>query len=320
MDFLEELEVMANAASLMVVSDTEDDATPRWQRLFGYSEHEAREKIAVFRADTNRQFIPDAHWDMVRAEKELEGYDREAYEYSSQLMKHQTKGCRKINRAESSSSYLVKLEGPLQTAQAVAHAANLTSEPRVVEGTDSDGTLNSFCEIDGTMKSQIEIYLYNKPDFRPTFIPYSRAAKKLSSISAHPTLSVDSTLPQNRLRVDEAPRPLQSEYPVWYFFYGTLADPEVLSRVLATSCEPVYRSAEVRGGRLDDWGAYKALVDDERGVVSGRAFCVKNEDQEDTLRVYETHNYEVVRCLIEMEGFAGMSVKGLTFRFVKEYV
>ncbi|KAH7152654.1 hypothetical protein EDB81DRAFT_757704 [Dactylonectria macrodidyma] len=158
MDFLEELEAMANAATLMVASNEHDTAS-RWHRLFGYFEHEARERMAAFRADTNRQFILDAHRDMICIEKEIEGYDREAYKYSAQLMKQQSQACRKMNQAESSSTYRLKLEGPLQTAQAVAHAANLMTEPRVVGGTDSDGTFSVFCEINGTIKSQIETYL-----------------------------------------------------------------------------------------------------------------------------------------------------------------
>jgi hypothetical protein len=40
-----------------------------------------------------------------------------------------------------------------------------------------------------------------------------------------------------------------------------------------------------------------------------------SEEHEDALRRYETCAYEVVRCLIEMDG---MRVKGCTFRFVGE--
>jgi hypothetical protein len=103
-----------------------------------------------------------------------------------------------------------------------------------------------------------------------------------------------------------------------YFFYGTLADSDVLSRHLGLSEEetPVLRSARVRGGRLECWAEkYKALVDAPSGdVVSGFAYEVTSKEQEDALRAYETDNYEVVRCHISVEG---RMVKGCTFRFVE---
>lgn len=101
-----------------------------------------------------------------------------------------------------------------------------------------------------------------------------------------------------------------------YFFYGTLADSDVLSRHLGLSEEetPVLRSAKVRGGRLECWaGKYKALFDAPSGeVVSGFAYEVTSEEREDALRAYETDNYEVVRCHISVDG---RMVKGCTFRF-----
>lgn len=43
--------------------------------------------------------------------------------------------------------------------------------------------------------------------------------------------------------------PAQHEYPVWYFFYGSLADHGILSRVLGVSGDcPVLKPASVAGG------------------------------------------------------------------------
>ena len=46
---------------------------------------------------------------------------------------------------------------------------------------------------------------------------------------------------------------------------------------------------------------------------SGSAYQVSSKEHEDALRIYETENYEVVRCMIAM---ADEVVHGLTFRFV----
>jgi hypothetical protein len=50
----------------------------------------------------------------------------------------------------------------------------------------------------------------------------------MSSSSMTPTLGINATLPQHRL----VSSPHQEQYPILYFFYGTLADPEQLCKVL----------------------------------------------------------------------------------------
>jgi hypothetical protein len=72
----------------------------------------------------------------------------------------------------------------------------------------------------------------------------------------------------------------------------------------------------VTRGRMETWGKgkYHALVDGpETSRIRGSVYQVMSEEHEDTLRKYETSVYEVVRCLIEMNG---MMVEGCTFRFV----
>ncbi|KAI8949820.1 hypothetical protein F4801DRAFT_551682 [Xylaria longipes] len=105
------------------------------------------------------------------------------------------------------------------------------------------------------------------------------AAKDLSTTSAYPTLGVDATMPQCRpsLADDTSPIPTQSQYPVWYFFYGTLANPVVLGRLLGV--EPLYKDASIQGGILKMWGGkYKALVDSPGGIVHGAAFLVQDQE------------------------------------------
>ena len=104
-----------------------------------------------------------------------------------------------------------------------------------------------FCKIDGKTKQSIKDWLsQQKSTFKPTFFRLSKAKKDLDSNSIYLTLGLDSTLPQHRSSselcyttalpqhrdsLNRTTYPvLQDNYPVWYFFYGTLADPAVLTR------------------------------------------------------------------------------------------
>lgn len=154
--------------------------------------------------------------------------------------------------------------------------------------------------------------------FKPTFVRVTKPAEKnLSSESRYPTLGVDTTLPQFRPDDNGPFLPVQDDFPAWYFFYGTLADTSVLTRHLSLTEEPQLYPATVTGGVLETWGGkYRALVDGpETARVQESAYHVMTKGHEDALRAYETDNYEVVRCSIEMEG---MVVQGCTFRFVGE--
>ncbi|KAJ3537320.1 hypothetical protein NM208_g6360 [Fusarium decemcellulare] len=329
MDLLDELEAMAQTVSLSTSNEIHDATVHTWQTLFGYSRSEAIERIKQYRQYRQRPHdvvISDSHWEMVRQQKESEGFDREAYEYSCGMANrresHEAKPTDRQLRKLQSSSFLVKLEGPLSSIAAVAEATNITrlSEQDIIEAIDTSGQPSFFCQINGINKLAIEEFLSNSATHsgvRPTFIRDSRAKKDLSVDSIYPTLGTDSTIPQYRLRSDtDIPRPAQNEYPVWCFFYGTLAESSVLSKLL--DIQPIYVNARIVGGVMKSWGKYNALIDDSdaANILHGKAFLVENKDQEDTLRVYETDAYEVVRCCIEME--AGESVNGLTFRFIED--
>jgi hypothetical protein len=87
-----------------------------------------------------------------------------------------------------------------------------------------------------------------------------------------------STAPPSSHLLDNAPSfvPAQVQYPVWYFFYGTLADVPKLSSLLSLpeGSTPVLHPATVAGGRMETWGAgkYNALVDGpEMSFVKGSA-------------------------------------------------
>ena len=312
----------------------------RWQTLFAYSYSEAVEQIKNQKGDYSRRRVSDDHWDLVRSEKEAQGFCRDAYEHwmkmggQSAYSRGETKHVDTPSSQTNSSSYLVLLEGILSSPKSIQDAANLPDPPHTVQAA-SETRDAVFCEIDGTIKQSIENWLSRqKPTFRPTFIRISKAKKDLDSNSIYPTLGLESTLPQHRCSSDPgfnatlAPSPvpsnrtrqrpiLQDEYPAWYFFYGTLADPVVLTRLRSPSeaGPPTLIPASISGCLIKSWsGKYKALVDGaSTDYVNGSAYEVTSREQEDALLTYETENYEVVRCCITM---ASETVQGLTFRFV----
>ena len=191
--------------------------------------------------------------------------------------------------------------------------------PEIFQG-DSENGQALFARVDSIMRARIQLWIakHDVGDYRPTFIRLTRARKELSEISIYPTLGLDPTLPQHKLPniADSCePRPGQNEYPVWYFFYGTLANSETLTNFLRLSSPAILRAAKIKGGILRGWGAgkYRALVDGPiEAAIKGSAYHVTSFDHEESLCFYETERYEVVRCSIEMEG--GEIVKGLTFR------
>ena len=113
--------------------------------------------------------------------------------------------------------------------------------------------------------------------------------------------------------------PTQDQYPVWYFFYGTLANPDLLSGLLnlPEANSPILRPARVSQGIIKTWAhKYKALIDGPSTAhVDGWAYEVTSSEHEDALLFYETEMYEVVRCTIAMNAGEDV-VQGCTFRFV----
>ncbi|THX80911.1 hypothetical protein D6D05_04352 [Aureobasidium pullulans] len=177
-------------------------------------------------------------------------------------------------------------------------------------------TSSTFCYITATEEHLILQGLLNlNISYEPHFITINMAPKDLQPSSASPTLGIkEPTLPQHRPD-KSTDLILQHQYPVYYFFYGTLAEPEILQRVLELGEQvPVLQKAYVKGAEIKMVGRYKALVDSEvEARVDGWAFLVESEEQELKLRVYETRMYEVIRCDIWLVGGGGV-VKGLTFR------
>ena len=267
----------------------------------------------------------------MRPEREAAGYDREAYEYEIELQRQpETFGLPGVagSRPSSGNAFILKFEGPLSTPAKVQEAAGLTTLPIITKGTDADKETReaSFCHIDDSARQNIIAWLLreNIVGFRPTIVRVSKADTELSSVSMHPTLGIESTLPQYRAsNPGTVFTPTEDQYPVWYFFYGSSVDADVLSSRLSLFSMPVFRSTSITGGVVRSWGGkYRALVDSHATIpINGWAFQVVSREYEDALRLYETEAYEVVRCSITMKDKPDEVVNDLVFRFAgpREY-
>jgi len=300
MDLFDELENMAICAVYDepgedgATVDPSQTAVKMWQEHFGYTYEEAVIMIGITTISTKRS----------------------ASNQQSVL-----------TPARARAVYLFKLEGPISTPSKIQIAANLPNVPESHQGTSDEGN-SVFCKVDGRTKMAIESWLAAQkgPNFRPLFVPVGQAHKELSPQSIYPTLGKDATLPHFRpqdphlLNTVPSFGRMQDQYPVWYFFYGTLARTSRLMRLLSLSESeiPILHTASVTGGIMRSWGGgkYNALVDgSEISRVEGSAYQVMSEEHEDALRKYETEAYEVVRCLIKMNG---ISILGCTFRYIGE--
>ncbi|EXJ91927.1 hypothetical protein A1O3_00477 [Capronia epimyces CBS 606.96] len=308
MDLLAELEAMAlNIADFDEENSVSGVDAERWQHLFGYTHTEAVRHLEEYRNDYSRTRVPDDFWATVRTQKEAEGYDREAYEYSLtyrvQPQPLATPGPAKNESA--SGMFIVQLTDPLDTPESIQTAAGLAKTPTLLPGTGDSGQAG-FCQIDGGAKASLIAWIAkHHPGFQPMIVKVATKAKKnLCSTTMTPYLGVETP--------NVPPSPAHDQYPVWYFFYGTLADPSILARQLELAVEPVLTPAHVEGGHIRTWGGkYRALVDGA-GKVFGSAFLVESREHEDALCFYETDKYEVVRCSIVT---ADGRLDGLTFRF-----
>ncbi|KAL8672107.1 MAG: hypothetical protein Q9168_003413 [Polycauliona sp. 1 TL-2023] len=321
MDLLQQLEEFANHAIIADQEPTQEEIS-RWCCLFDYSASEATNIIKIFRVDVNPRRLTNGQWDLIKAEKKAEGHDRETYEHYLQLQVLSATSIRPecADRDDDDiDNWIFKLgeaEGPFIDIETLQRLVGISA--KLEKGRGEEGEAD-FAVVDSSAKRATEAWLLDSSSvWRPTFVRLTKARKDLSASSMYPTLGVASCLPQYRANnSDQVFRPAQDEYPVWYFFYGTLQDPEILRQCLEISDLPEMTPASVRGGILRSWdGKYKALVDGpDSARVDGYAYQVESPEHEDLLRFRETENYEVVRCRIDLDGKIG--VLGLTFRFAR---
>lgn len=321
MDLFAELESMAVSAAedCDVEYEPAEEGVTIWQTLFTYSYSEAVEQIKNQKSDYSRYRVSNDHWNLVRPQEEAQGFSREAYEHwikrGGQLtLFHGEEKSKESSVSRARSSYLILLEGILSNPKSIQVAANLLESPQAINAI-SENRDAVFCHIDGNSKQSIEKWLSQQNStFKPTFVRLFKAKKDLSATSIYPTLGLESTLPQHRLSSSlsfatnlpqyrilsshTAVSPRQDEYPVWYFFNGTLADTVLLTCLLSLEAEPpILMPASISGGLIKWHGKYKALVDGvSTDYVHGSAYEVTSREHEEALLLYETEKYEVTRC------------------------
>lgn len=102
----------------------------------------------------------------------------------------------------------------------------------------------------------------------------------------------------------------------FYFFYGTLQDPELLREILGLYDAPSLRPAQIVGYKVRLWGQYPAIVDFPYTVVKGSIYEVIDESTAAKLAAYETSNYRPAPCIIDLVGDDGEErIDGYVFKF-----
>ncbi|RAQ53811.1 hypothetical protein AFGD_007682 [Aspergillus flavus] len=108
--------------------------------------------------------------------------------------------------------------------------------------------------------------------------------------------------------------PIRDEY---YFFYGTLMDPNTLCKVLGSSKPPpIMRPARIIGYEIKLWGPYPALLDKPLHPVDGMVCGLLSPRQLDRLAAYETDKCRLRFCLINVlnnDGGAEKTIEGVSF-------
>jgi hypothetical protein len=120
----------------------------------------------------------------------------------------------------------------------------------------------------------------------PPLPPSSRIAKSVAALEPR---FAPSGLPAAK------PSPFNLQ-PGYFFFYGSLMDPEVLQAVLELPDLPAVEGARIKGYQIRMWGIYPALVSstDSTKEIMGTFWKVINHLQVYRLCLYETDAYKTV--------------------------
>lgn len=218
----------------------------------------------------------------------------------------------KRSRRRVEAMYLFMLEDPFHTPRDLANALGLPRVPQLQKATTEHGDAD-FCQLSRSCIATLDLWVTKHlPSRKFTKIQIGLAHRDVRSL---PFLGRDITLPHHRPQQRENfPNP-GLERPIHYFFYGTLADPARLERLLDIPAQnlPPLEPAILLDGSVRTWaGKYKALVDKPGARVNGFAFLINSLEQEDALRIYEGNSYEVVEARFTVNG---RELIGRTFRF-----
>ena len=196
-------------------------------------------------------------------------------------------------------SWIVILGEDLTSPEQIQYIAGLDSPPVVTpcealnEDDKDDGTCPGCCTVDDHTKTALVIWSKTEDKTIKNMFAF---------VQSKPA---DTT---HALRT----------YPVPYFFYGRLCDPQLWTGQLNFDTAPKFVEAEVRGFTLKMWGHYKALIaadepDEESNIVKGYLYMVESEEALDKIAAYETDNYGVRLCDIYYGD--GQRLEGCTFGF-----
>ena len=144
----------------------------RWVDLFDFSPDEAIDCIQAYRNNLTRLRISDAHWDIIRAEKEAAGYDREAYEYELELEKRKAALPGLVPAGSGSVKFLVELGGPLDSVHKLQQAAGIGEPPEVVSGTsvEEDRDVVLCCIDDVAKRALLRWAVEEGKGYEPTIL------------------------------------------------------------------------------------------------------------------------------------------------------
>ncbi|KAH0541394.1 hypothetical protein FGG08_004158 [Glutinoglossum americanum] len=116
-----------------------------------------------------------------------------------------------------------------------------------------------------------------------------------------------ASLIRQRLKQETKPTTTPSG-PGFCFFYGTLADPEILQSILKLQDPPVLQKGKIHGFKTRMWGIYPTLVPCDDGEVGGMVYRIGDISQFERLEQYETSSYRWCSCTIELDD--GRKIEG----------
>src|SRR5688572_12104573 len=108
---------------------------------------------------------------------------------------------------------------------------------------------------------------------------------------------------------------------IFFFFYGTLMDPDVLRAITLLDTDPILRPATLTGFDMKLWaGRYPILLPAESGrdtvPIKGMIWQATSLEQCLRLQRYETSAYEPCECVVEIED--GTIEEVVTFRWARD--
>ena len=201
--------------------------------------------------------------------------------------------------------YLAYLNSDLTSPQHVQEIAHLSSPPELRSSERQHWSDDEEDEHESEPGEQFSAFQQYEESCCVVDLDTKIALEKWAQIDPKKVLKIIGPL----IDTASSPAPASTaralhDYPVPYFFYGTLADPAFLAGKLELEDVPVLQRGTIRGYKVKMWGKYKALIGGQgRGeVVEGWVYMVKTKEDLEKLAVWEGENYEVDLCDVFVKG------------------